>query len=169
MPNPRVVIGLEIHIQLSTKSKIFCDSSNEFGGEPNSHTCPICLGMPGTLPVFNEDILRRALSFAAAIDADIPDHCSFARKQYFYPDLPKGYQISQFEECIAYGGEIWIDTASGRKRIGLDRIQVEEDAGKSLHSQDSHMDDSLVDVNRCGTPLLEVISLPQPGKPNTEK
>ncbi len=168
MPTPRVVIGLEIHIQLSTASKIFCDSSNEFGGEPNSHTCPICLGMPGTLPVFNEDVLRRALTFASAIGADIPDHCSFARKQYFYPDLPKGYQISQFEECIAYGGEIWIDGEAGRKRIGLDRIQVEEDAGKSLHSEDSHMDDSLVDVNRCGSPLLEVISLPQPGKPNTE-
>ena len=167
MAEPRVVIGLEIHMQLSTKSKIFCDTRNEFGGEPNSHACPICLGMPGTLPVFNQDVLRSALKFAAAIGADIPDHCSFARKQYFYPDLPKGYQISQFEECIAYGGGVEIEVGGKKKRIGLDRIQVEEDAGKSLHSEDSHMDDTLVDVNRCGTPLLEIISLPQPGKPNT--
>jgi aspartyl-tRNA(Asn)/glutamyl-tRNA(Gln) amidotransferase subunit B len=167
MPRPRVVIGLEVHIQISTKSKVFCHTSNKFGGEPNTHTCPRCLGMPGTLPVFNEDVLRNALKFSVAIGADIPDHCSFARKQYFYPDLPKGYQISQFEECIAYGGGIEIDTPNGKKLIGMDRIQVEEDAGKSLHSEDSHMDDTLVDVNRCGTPLLEVISLPQPGQPNT--
>ena len=167
MAEPRVVIGLEIHMQLSTESKVFCDSKNEFGGEPNSHACPICLGMPGTLPVFNGEVLRSALKFALAVGADIPDHCSFARKQYFYPDLPKGYQISQFEECIAYNGGIEIEVGGKKKRIGLDRIQVEEDAGKSLHSEDSHMDDTLVDVNRCGTPLLEIISLPQPGKPNT--
>jgi len=167
MPTPRIVIGLEIHVQLSTKSKIFCGCANEFGGEPNTHCCPICLGMPGVLPVFNEEVLRSALALSIAVGARPSGRCRFARKNYFYPDLPKGYQISQFEECLSYGGAVEIETDGRRKRIGLDRIQVEEDAGKSLHSEDSHMDDSLVDMNRCGTPLLEIISLPQPGKPNT--
>ena len=173
MPTPRIVIGLEIHAQLATKTKIFCACPNEFGGEPNAHCCPVCLGMPGVLPVFNEEVLRFATRLALALGARVSDRCAFARKNYFYPDLPKGYQISQFHHCLAYGGGLDIElngTGSGKartKRIGLDRIQVEEDAGKSLHSEDSHMEDTLVDMNRCGTPLLEIISLPKPGEPNT--
>ncbi len=166
---PRVVIGLEIHIQLtSTKTKIFCRCPNQFGGEPNTHACPICLGMPGTLPVLNEDVLERSMRFAFAVGANVPDECRFARKNYFYPDLPKGYQVSQFEQCLAYDGSVEIDVNGKKKRIGLDRIQLEEDAGKLIHSEDSGINDSLVDMNRCSTPLLEVISLPQPGKPNTQ-
>jgi aspartyl-tRNA(Asn)/glutamyl-tRNA(Gln) amidotransferase subunit B len=165
---PRVVIGLEIHIQLtSAETKIFCGSPNHSGGEANMQTCPICLGLPGTLPVLNEKVLERALRFAVAVGADVPEQCRFARKNYFYPDLPKGYQISQFEHCLAYGGSLDIEVNGKTKRVGLDRIQLEEDAGKSLHAEDSGMSDSLVDMNRCGTPLLEVISLPQPGQPNT--
>ena len=169
MSAPRIVIGLEIHIQLtSTRTKIFCGCPNSAGGEPNTHTCPICLGMPGTLPVLNQEVLEKAVRFSLALGADVRDECRFARKNYFYPDLPKGYQISQFEHCLAYDGAVEIGVNGSTKRIGLDRIQLEEDAGKSLHSEDSGMSDSLVDMNRCGTPLLEVISLPQPGKPNTE-
>lgn len=165
---PRVVIGLEIHIQLtSTKTKIFCRCPNQFGGEPNSHTCPTCLGMPGTLPVLNTEVLERATRFAFAVGARVPDESRFARKNYFYPDLSKGYQISQFDHCLAYDGGVEIEIDGKKKLIGLDRIQLEEDAGKLVHSEDSGISDSLVDMNRCTTPLLEVISLPQPGQPNT--
>jgi aspartyl-tRNA(Asn)/glutamyl-tRNA(Gln) amidotransferase subunit B len=166
MPSPRIVIGLEIHLQLSTKTKVFCSCANDFGGEPNTHCCPVCLGMPGVLPVFNREVLHYATRFALAVGSKVSERCRFVRKNYFYPDLPKGYQISQFQECLAYGGSLEIDAAFGRKLIGLDRIQIEEDAGKSLHSEDSHMDDTLVDVNRCGTPLLEIISQPTPGTPD---
>ncbi|HQK22102.1 MAG TPA: Asp-tRNA(Asn)/Glu-tRNA(Gln) amidotransferase subunit GatB [Candidatus Latescibacteria bacterium] len=166
MSNYRVVIGLEIHLQLATKTKVFCGCSNEFGGEPNTHSCPVCLGMPGVLPVFNRQVLEYALRLACALGSRVSERCRFVRKNYFYPDLPKGYQISQFHECLAYGGAVEIDVSGTTKRICLDRIQIEEDAGKSLHSEDSHMEDTLVDVNRCGTPLLEIISKPTPGSPD---
>jgi len=167
MSTPRVVIGLEIHVQLSTRSKVFCGCANEFGGEPNTHCCPICLGMPGVLPVLNEEVLRYTMRLAVALGSKISSQTRFVRKNYFYPDLPKGYQISQFDQCLAYGGGVEIEVNGARKRIELDRIQIEEDAGKSLHSEDSHMEDTLVDVNRCGTPLLEIISKPKPGEPGT--
>ncbi|HNZ39339.1 MAG TPA: Asp-tRNA(Asn)/Glu-tRNA(Gln) amidotransferase GatCAB subunit B, partial [Candidatus Latescibacteria bacterium] len=122
MSNYRVVIGLEIHLQLATKTKVFCGCSNEFGGEPNTHSCPVCLGMPGVLPVFNRQVLEYALRLACALGSRVSERCRFVRKNYFYPDLPKGYQISQFHECLAYGGAVEIDVSGTTKRICLDRI-----------------------------------------------
>jgi len=166
MTDRKVVIGLEIHIQLNTDSKVFCGCDNSFGGDANTHSCPRCLGMPGVLPVFNKDVLTKTMTLASAVGAKIADECQFVRKNYFYPDLPKGYQISQFDQCVANGGGIEIEVGGKTKFIGLDRIQIEEDAGKSVHGEDSGiLDSSLVDVNRCGTPLLEVISLPNSRSP----
>jgi aspartyl-tRNA(Asn)/glutamyl-tRNA(Gln) amidotransferase subunit B len=153
------VIGLEVHAELLTASKVFCGCSSKFGAPPNQNTCPVCLGMPGALPVLN----RRAVEFG--IRAGLAAHCRiarysrWARKNYFYPDLPKGYQISQYELPLCLGGTIEINTDSGVKRIGLTRIHMEEDTGKNIH--DAHGDASLVDFNRCGVPLLEIVSEPQ--------
>ncbi len=152
------VIGLEVHLQFKTKTKIFCGCANEFGALPNSQTCPVCLGLPGTLPVFNRTALDYALKVALALNATISPLIKFDRKNYFYPDLPKGYQISQFDKPIARDGFITIPTGNGPKRIGIHRAHLEEDAGKIIHDGDIRA--SLVDYNRTGTPLMEIVSEP---------
>ncbi|MBM4242705.1 MAG: Asp-tRNA(Asn)/Glu-tRNA(Gln) amidotransferase subunit GatB [Deltaproteobacteria bacterium] len=157
------VIGLEVHAQLLTESKLFCGCSASFGAEANAHTCPVCMGMPGVLPVLNRHALEYAMRTALATGCTIPPRARWARKNYFYPDLPKGYQISMYEEPLAVGGGVDIETPSGRKRITLTRIHMEEDAGKSIH--DAHDDHSLVDLNRAGVPLMEIVSEPEIGSP----
>lgn len=155
------VIGLEIHAQLLTKSKIFCRCSTKFGGKENEQVCPICLGMPGVLPVLNKRAVEFALKLALVTHCRIARHTIFARKNYFYPDLPKGYQISQFEDPIAEHGYIKIKVNGSSKRIGLTRIHLEEDAGKSMHAEAYvAKDETLVDVNRCGVPLVEIVTEP---------
>ncbi len=155
------VIGLEVHTQLLTETKIFCGCSTKFGAEPNSQTCPVCLGMPGTLPVLNKKVVEFAVLLGLATHSQIRRNNRFARKNYFYPDLPKGYQISQFEEPICENGYVEIETEHGKKRIGLIRIHMEEDAGKSVHNEDYvGENETLIDLNRCGTPLLEIVSEP---------
>ncbi len=152
------VIGLEVHAQLLTKSKAFCGCTTEFGNEPNTNVCPICLGLPGVLPVLNKSVVDFVLKMGLATHCKISPRSIFARKNYFYPDLPKGYQISQYEEPICTGGFVEIDLENGsRKNIGLTRIHMEEDAGKSIHDIDA---DTLVDINRCGVPLIEIVSEP---------
>ena len=152
------VIGLEIHTQLSTKSKIFSGASTAYGAEPNTQACAVDLGLPGVLPVLNQDAVRKAVTFGLAIDAEIAPHSVFARKNYFYPDLPKGYQISQFELPIVGKGHLDIEVDGVEKRIGITRAHLEEDAGKSLH-EDFHGLTG-IDLNRAGTPLLEIVSEP---------
>lgn len=152
------VIGLEVHAQMKTRSKIFCGCSTAFGAPPNTHTCPVCLGMPGSLPVLNRRVVESAIKLALATGSAINHENRFARKNYFYPDLPKGYQISQFELPIAEHGSLDIETAQGDKSIGITRIHMEEDAGKLVH--DGHEAVSYVDLNRAGTPLLEIVSEP---------
>ena len=151
-----VVIGLEVHTQLNTKTKIFCSCSTSFGDEANTHVCPTCLALPGALPVLNKEAVKKAISFGTAINAKINKKSVFNRKNYFYPDLPKAYQISQFEIPIVEGGELIIDVNGTKKRIGVTRAHLEEDAGKNIHEEN----ESLVDLNRAGTPLLEIVSEP---------
>ena len=152
------VIGLEVHAQLLTASKIFCGCSTKFGAAPNSHTCPVCLGMPGVLPVLNRKVVEYTLRLALATHCKIAPSSRFARKNYFYPDLPKGYQISQYELPVAEGGWIDIETNGESKRIGITRIHLEEDAGKLIH--DATQPFSYVDFNRTGVPLIEIVSEP---------
>jgi aspartyl-tRNA(Asn)/glutamyl-tRNA(Gln) amidotransferase subunit B len=152
------VIGLEVHAQLRTKSKIFCSCSTEFGAPPNTHVCPVCLGMPGVLPVLNKKVVDFALRMAVATGCRIAETSRFARKNYFYPDLPKGYQISQYELPIAEFGHIEIDVDGTRKKIGITRIHMEEDAGKLNHDPNRPL--SHVDLNRTGVPLIEIVSEP---------
>ncbi len=152
-----VVIGLEIHAQLKTKTKIFCGCETSFGDEANSHGCPVCLGLPGALPVMNRDAVEMAIKAGIATECAIRHKSVFARKNYFYPDLPKGYQISQFDLPICENGHLDIEVGGETKRLGITRIHLEEDAGKLIHDQDI---DSLFDVNRCGTPLIEIVSEP---------
>jgi aspartyl-tRNA(Asn)/glutamyl-tRNA(Gln) amidotransferase subunit B len=153
------VIGLEVHAQLKTMSKIFCNCSTAFGAPPNTHTCPVCLGMPGTLPVLNKKVVEYAMRMAIATHCTITRQSQFARKNYFYPDLPKGYQISQYELPIAEHGFIEIELPdTGKKKIGLTRIHMEEDAGKLIH--DPMLPISKVDYNRTGVPLIEIVSEP---------
>ena len=152
------VIGLEVHAQLKTKSKIFCSCSTEFGAPPNTHVCPICLGMPGVLPVLNKKVVTYALRMAVATGCRIAPTSRFARKNYFYPDLPKGYQISQYELPIAEFGAVEIEVDGTVKKIGITRIHMEEDAGKLNH--DPHRPMSQVDLNRTGVPLIEIVSEP---------
>ncbi|HDM76935.1 MAG TPA: Asp-tRNA(Asn)/Glu-tRNA(Gln) amidotransferase subunit GatB, partial [Deltaproteobacteria bacterium] len=153
-----VVIGLEVHAQLLTKSKIFCSCSTTFGAAPNTHTCPVCLGMPGVLPVLNKKVVEFALRLALATNCQIASYSQFARKNYFYPDLPKGYQISQYELPIAEHGWINIEVNGQAKKIGITRIHMEEDAGKLVHDELKPV--SYVDFNRTGVPLLEIVSEP---------
>ena len=153
-----VVVGLEVHAQLKTASKIFCGCSTTYGAEPNTHTCPICLGLPGILPVLNKKAVEHALMMALASHCQVATESHFARKNYFYPDLPKGYQISQYELPLAEHGQIEIETNQGIKRIGLTRIHLEEDAGKSIHNDAEGL--SYIDFNRCGVPLIEIVSEP---------
>ncbi len=161
-PKYEPVIGLEVHAQLLTKSKAFCSCSTNFGAEPNSNVCPVCLGMPGVLPVLNRNVVDFILRMGLATHCSIAPRSIFARKNYFYPDLPKGYQISQYEEPICSGGFVYIENAT-RKKIGITRIHMEEDAGKSIHDVDA---DTLVDVNRCGVPLIEIVSEPDIRSPH---
>ncbi|MBI1807465.1 MAG: Asp-tRNA(Asn)/Glu-tRNA(Gln) amidotransferase subunit GatB [Ignavibacteria bacterium] len=157
------VIGLEVHAQLLTESKAFCGCTTKFGNEPNTNVCPICLGMPGVLPVLNKNVVEFVIRMGLATNCRIAPRSIFARKNYFYPDLPKGYQISQYEEPICTGGYVEIDLEDGtRKKIGLTRIHMEEDAGKSIHDQDAQ---TLMDINRCGGPLIEIVSEPDVRSP----
>jgi len=157
------VIGLEVHAQLLTDTKIFCGCSTKFGGAPNSHTCPVCLGMPGVLPVLNKKVVEFAMKMSLATNCVINKSCSFARKNYFYPDLPKGYQISQFAYPLSEHGYVFLDVDGAQKKIGLTRIHMEEDAGKLMH--DEHNPVSYVDLNRAGVPLIEIVSEPDMRSP----
>src|SRR3989338_1872131 len=150
------VIGLEVHLQLNTKTKIFCGCKNEFGGDPNTRVCPVCLGLPGTLPVFNEQALQFAIKIALALNCEVNHTIKFDRKNYYYPDLPKGYQISQHTDPITANGCAMIKTPEGFKKIKIRRAHLEEDAGKLIH--DYALNCSLVDYNRTGTPLMEIIN-----------
>jgi aspartyl-tRNA(Asn)/glutamyl-tRNA(Gln) amidotransferase subunit B len=156
------VIGLEVHVQLLTASKVFCGCANKFGSEPNTNICPVCLGLPGSLPVLNAKALEFAVLASLALNCEVRERSIFARKNYFYPDLPKGYQISQYDKPLAEHGWIEVPTADGStKRIGITRLHMEEDAGKSLH--DGFPDSATrtyLDLNRCGTPLAEIVSEP---------
>jgi len=158
--NYEPVIGLEVHVQLNTATKIFCGCSTRFGAEPNSQTCPVCLGLPGVLPVLNSEALRKAVLAGLALGSEIARYSKFDRKNYFYPDLPKAYQISQFDRPICIGGHIEVPSGGSMKRIGLTRIHLEEDAGKSIHSEDPGRRSSFVDFNRTGVPLIEIVSEP---------
>ena len=159
MKQYETVIGLEVHVELATKTKIFCGCSTEFGGKPNSHTCPVCTGMPGSLPVLNKKVVEYAAAVGIATNCTITQNCKFDRKNYFYPDNPQNYQISQLYQPICRNGHIDIETESGvKKSIGIHEIHMEEDAGKLVH--DEWGESSLVDFNRSGVPLIEIVSEP---------
>ena len=153
------VIGLEVHVELATRTKIFCGCSTAFGGAPNTHTCPVCTGMPGSLPVLNKRVVELALAVGLATNCRINQYCKFDRKNYFYPDNPQNYQISQLYLPICHDGGVEIETADGgKKTVGIHEIHMEEDAGKLIH--DEWEDCSLVDFNRSGVPLIEIVSEP---------
>jgi aspartyl-tRNA(Asn)/glutamyl-tRNA(Gln) amidotransferase subunit B len=157
------IIGLEVHVQLATRSKLFCRCSTQFGAEPNTQTCPVCIGMPGTMPVMNRDAYQLALKTAVALNCSIPEFTKWDRKQYYYPDLPKAYQISQFDLPMSSDGVLHISDPKDRfepKQVGIIRAHLEEDAGKSVHDEVHGKADSEIDLNRTGTPLLEIVSQP---------
>ncbi len=163
MPDCETIIGLEVHVQLATQSKLFCSCSTKFGGQPNTQTCPVCCGMPGALPVMNSKAFDLALTSALALNCEIPTFTKWDRKQYYYPDLPKGYQISQFDLPMSQNGYLAISDLKKRfppKKVGIIRAHLEEDAGKSMHDEAAGIADSRIDLNRTGTPLLEIVSQP---------
>jgi len=161
MARYEAVIGLEVHVQLLTNTKIFCGCSTRFGDAPNTNVCPVCLGLPGTLPVLNKRAVEMAMRAALALNCTVHEHSRFARKNYFYPDLPKGYQISQYELPLATGGWLEIEHAGEKKRIGITRLHLEEDAAKNLHEGFAESaTKAYIDYNRCGTPLSEIVSEP---------
>src|SRR5882724_11991664 len=161
------VIGLEVHVQLLTVSKIFCSCSTKFGSAPNTNVCPVCLGLPGALPVLNKKAVEFATQAAMALNCRINETSIFARKNYFYPDLPKGYQISQYDKPLAEHGFIEIPTSGGSKNIGITRLHLEEDAGKSLNEGFANSSETTaVDLNRSGVPLIEIVSEPDIGSPD---
>lgn len=162
-----IIMGLEIHVELHTKSKIFCSCTTEFGGEPNTHCCPICTGMPGVLPVLNKNVVEYAVKAGLAMNCAISGFSKQDRKNYFYPDLPKAYQVSQFDLPLCKNGFVTIDVNGVRKSIGITRIHIEEDAGKLIH--DEWETGSLVDYNRCGVPLIEIVSEPDMRTPEEAK
>ena len=162
------VLGLEVHVELNTATKMFCGCVNEFGGEPNTHTCPVCLGLPGSLPVVNAQAIESAIRIGLALNCEIAEWCRFARKNYFYPDVPKNYQISQYDEPIAFDGRVEVEVDGETYTIEIERAHMEEDAGKSLHvgGADGRIqgaDHSLMDYNRAGTPLIEIVTKPIEG------
>src|SRR5579871_2667985 len=165
----RIVIGLEVHVQLLTKTKLFCGCSTRFGLPPNSATCPVCIGLPGVLPVMNRRAFDLALRAALALNCQIAAFTKWDRKNYYYPDLPKNYQISQYDLPFSSGGYLEIEGGAGTKRIGIIRVHLEEDAGKMLHDESGGGQDSLVDLNRAGTPLLEIVSQPDLSTPEEAK
>ena len=169
MPPYTTIIGLEVHVQLGTQSKLFCGCTTTFGAEPNTQTCPVCLGLPGSLPVLNAEAIRLSIETGVALNCTIPPFTKWDRKQYFYPDLPKGYQTSQFDlpitehgwlEIADIAGEAKNEAAFEPKRIRITRAHLEEDAGKSLHDESKGGGDTVIDLNRSGTPLLEIVSEP---------
>ncbi len=157
MKDYEMVIGLEVHVELKTKSKIFCSCPTSFGAEPNTQCCPVCMGMPGTLPVLNGEVVRFAIKAGLATNCQIEPYSKQDRKNYFYPDLPKAYQISQYDLPLCHHGHLLIETPDGQKKIGITRIHIEEDAGKLIHDDKRG---TLVDCNRCGVPLIEIVSEP---------
>jgi len=159
------VIGLEVHVQLNTKTKIFCDCSTQFGNPPNTNVCPVCMGMPGVLPVLNKEVLHKAIIAGLALNCEIASYSKFDRKQYFYPDLPKNYQVSQFDLPIALNGYLNINIEGKEKKIGITRLHMEEDAGKLIHGESADSDSSFVDFNRTGVPLAEIVSEPDLSTP----
>jgi aspartyl-tRNA(Asn)/glutamyl-tRNA(Gln) amidotransferase subunit B len=164
-----IVIGLEVHVQLLTRTKLFCGCSTEFGLPPNSATCPVCCGLPGSLPVMNRHAFNLALKAALALNCRIASFTKWDRKNYYYPDLPKNYQISQYDLPFSSDGHLQIETPAGSKRIGIIRVHLEEDAGKSLHDESGGGSESRVDLNRTGTPLLEIVSHPDMTTPEEAK
>jgi aspartyl-tRNA(Asn)/glutamyl-tRNA(Gln) amidotransferase subunit B len=165
----RIIIGLEVHVQLLTRTKLFCGCSTQFGLPPNSATCPVCIGMPGVLPVMNRRAFDLALRAAVALNCQIAPFTKWDRKNYYYPDLPKNYQISQYDLPFSHDGWLEITTEAGAKRIRIIRVHLEEDAGKMLHDEKGTGKDSLVDLNRAGTPLLEIVSQPDLSSPEEAK
>ena len=167
-----IIIGLEVHVQLQTRTKLFCRCSTKFGAPPNTQTCPICIGMPGTLPVMNREAFALSLRTAIALNCQIANFTKWDRKQYYYPDLPKGYQISQYDLPFSHDGHLAISDPKGRfepKKIGIIRAHLEEDAGKSMHDEVAGQADSRIDLNRAGTPLLEIVSQPDMRSPAEAK
>jgi len=163
-----IIIGLEVHVQLQTKSKLFCRCTTAFGSPPNTQTCPVCTGTPGTLPVMNREAFLLSLKTAVALNCEIPEFTKWDRKQYYYPDLPKGYQISQFDLPLSQNGYLAISDPKGGfepKRVGIIRAHLEDDAGKSMHDEAAGKADSRIDLNRTGTPLLEIVSEPDMRSP----
>lgn len=158
MKNYETVIGLEVHVELATKTKIFCACSTAFGGAPNTHTCPVCTGQPGSLPVLNKQVVEYAVAVGLATNCTITQYSKFDRKNYFYPDNPQNYQISQLYLPICRNGSVEIETANGKKNVRIHEIHMEEDAGKLVH--DEWEDVSIVDYNRSGVPLIEIVSEP---------
>jgi aspartyl-tRNA(Asn)/glutamyl-tRNA(Gln) amidotransferase subunit B len=159
----QLIVGLETHVQLLTHTKLFCRCSTKFGAPPNTQTCPVCIGLPGSLPVMNREAHRLGMVAAIALDCEIPEFTKWDRKQYYYPDLPKGYQISQFDLPMSQNGKLEIHDPKGRfqpKQVGIIRAHLEEDAGKSLHDEAAGKADTRIDLNRTGTPLLEIVSAP---------